>query len=103
MGTGKTTVGATLASVLQWQLHDSDHEIVKREQREIPDIFATEGEPYFRQVEAEVLGDLAKKPQAVITTGGGVVLAAHNRELLQASGLVVCLTATVEEIVSRVA
>jgi len=103
MGTGKTTVGSQLASTLDWKLYDSDHEIVKREGRSIPEIFAAEGETYFRQVESSVLAELAELPQAVITTGGGAVLAAANRERMQGAGLVVGLTASIEEIVRRVA
>lgn len=102
MGTGKTTIGTTLATELGWSMVDSDHEIVRREGRDIPAIFAAEGEAYFRRVESEVLADLSTKRHTVITTGGGCVLAAYNRELLAGSGLVVCLQASVEEIVRRV-
>jgi shikimate kinase len=103
MGTGKTTVGSRLAKTLNWALYDSDHEIVKREGRSIPEIFETEGEVYFRQVETAVLADLATRERAVITTGGGAVLAAANRECMQTSGHVVHVTATLDEIVRRVA
>ncbi|MBL0387027.1 shikimate kinase [Tumebacillus sp. ITR2] len=102
MGTGKTTVGESLARELQLPLFDIDHEIVKREGRTIPEIFATNGEAYFRRVESEVLLELSESAHAVITTGGGAVLAPGNRELMGKSGFVVCLAATVEEIVSRV-
>ncbi|MGZ4031294.1 MAG: shikimate kinase [Tumebacillaceae bacterium] len=102
MGTGKTTIGTALATELDWAMIDSDHEIVRREGRDIPAIFAAEGEAYFRCIESEVLTDLATKQHTVITTGGGCVLAASNRELMAQSGLVVCLQASVEEIVRRV-
>jgi shikimate kinase len=102
MGTGKTTIGTLLASELGWSMVDSDHEIVHREGRDIPAIFAAEGEAHFRIIESEVLSDLATKTHTVITTGGGAVLAAHNRERMQETGLVVCLEATVDEIVRRV-
>jgi shikimate kinase len=101
MGTGKTTVGQALSAALGFELCDSDEEIVRREGRSIPEIFADEGELYFRRVESEVLAELAERPQTVITTGGGAVLSAANRELMAKSGLVVCLQATVDEIVRR--
>jgi shikimate kinase len=102
MGTGKTTVGHRLAERLGWSLHDSDEEIVRREGRTISEIFAAEGEPYFRQRESEMLAELSARDRAVITTGGGAVLAESNRDLLRRSGLVVALEATVDEIVRRV-
>jgi len=102
MGTGKTTIGAELAQALGYALVDSDHEVVARVGRSIPELFAAEGEAYFRARETEVLDELATREQLVITTGGGAVLAAANRERMASSGLVVCLTASVEEIVRRV-
>jgi shikimate kinase len=102
MGTGKTTVGTQLAADLNWQLCDLDHAIVQREGRTIPEIFAADGEAYFRRVETEVLAEVAQMPHAVITTGGGAVLAGHNRELMSQNGLVVRLDAEVDEIVRRV-
>lgn len=102
MGTGKTTIGTALASALRWELRDTDHEIVQREGRTIPEIFAAEGEGAFRQMETQMLAELSQKSRTVITTGGGAVLAEQNRALMRAAGLVVCLTATVDEIVRRV-
>jgi shikimate kinase len=101
MGTGKTTVGAALSKRLGYALWDSDAEIVKREGVEIPQLFAEKGEAYFRLAEAEVLAMLSQKTEAVITTGGGAVLNARNRELMKETGYVVALTATVDEIVRR--
>src|SRR5690348_9694502 len=91
MGTGKTTVGLALAEKWNWAFYDSDHEIVTREGRSIREIFATDGEAYFRQVESRVLVDLSTVPNAVITTGGGAVLVEQNREAMSRSGFVVHL------------
>lgn len=102
MGTGKTSVGKQLAEALNWSRYDTDQEIETREGRSIPEIFAAESEAYFRQVESEVLRELSAEPQAVITTGGGAVLSSSNCELMRTSGLVVCLTADLDEIVRRV-
>ena len=103
MGTGKTTVGHRLAERLGWSVIDSDEEIVRREGRTIPEIFSAEGEPYFRLREREMLAELSTSENAVITTGGGAVLAEANRDLMRSSGLVVALEAAVDEIVRRVA
>lgn len=102
MGTGKTTVGSRLASALDWKMYDSDQEIVKRVGRSIPEIFAAEGEAFFRKIESSVLAELSDVPRVVITTGGGAVLSAANRELMQSAGHVVRLTASIEELVRRV-
>lgn len=102
MGTGKTTVGREVAERLGFALHDTDAGIVEREGRSIPEIFAAEGESYFRRLETEVLTELTGLPNAVITTGGGIVLSEENRRLLGKSGVVVKLTASVDEIVRRV-
>ena len=102
MGTGKTTIGTELAGALGWELRDSDHEIVQREGRTIPEIFAAEGEAAFRKLETQMLTELSRQSCTVITTGGGAVLAEQNRELMRATGLVVSLTATIDEIVRRV-
>jgi shikimate kinase len=95
-------VGRALAERLTWSLFDSDAEIERKAGRSIPKIFAEEGEAAFRELEAEVLAELAMQPEAVITTGGGAVLREVNRRLMQERGAVVRLTATVEEIVRRV-
>lgn len=102
MGTGKSTIGQRLAAELGYELHDIDEAVVTREGRTIPEIFAEEGEAYFRRVESEALAELAERPLAVITTGGGAVLAVANRELMASRGVTVCLRATVDEIVRRV-
>ena len=102
MGTGKTTIGTELAQALGWELRDSDHEIVKSCGNSIPEIFRLEGEAVFRKLETEMIAELAQQPRTVITTGGGAVLAEQNRNLMRENGLVVALTATIDEIVRRV-
>lgn len=73
MGCGKTTVGHTLAKMLDLPLIDTDEEIVKHEGMSIPQIFEKNGEPYFRKIEAEIVRSLCTK-NAVIACGGGAML-----------------------------
>lgn len=73
MGCGKTTVGKIAAKKLGYCFCDSDELIVEREGMSIPEIFAEKGEPYFRQVEAEVIKSLCGK-NTIVACGGGAML-----------------------------
>lgn len=101
MGTGKSTVGVLLAKKLGRKFVDSDAVIVEREKRSISDIFATDGEKYFRQVESDVIRELGELSGCVIATGGGVVLKAENIENLRKNGVVINLSASVDTIYER--
>jgi len=101
MGTGKSTIGRELSKMLSYPLVDTDQAIVKKAGKPIPRIFAEEGEETFRQMETELLEDLAKKEGNIISTGGGIISSAKNRELLHALGYVVWLVASPEEILAR--
>jgi shikimate kinase len=103
MGTGKTTVGKGVAEQLGMTFVDMDDVIEAREGRKISDIFETDGEPYFRQLERHLVLELSGKNNQVIATGGGVVLNPDNIRDYTMSGIVVCLTATPEVILERVA
>ncbi len=102
MGTGKSTVGEELAERLDYTLVDLDQEIVKREGREISEIFATDGEEYFRDLEAKVTAEVAQRDNQIISTGGGVVLRDENTRNLKEKGVVVLLKATPKEILERI-
>lgn len=83
---GKTTVGKILAQRLGRDFFDTDEEIVKAEKREITDIFASDGEEYFRDAESEIIAEISKKTGVVIATGGGAVLRSENIYALKANG-----------------
>jgi shikimate kinase len=102
MATGKSTVGALLAEKLGYELVDLDRVIVETEGRSIAEIFATDGEEYFRSVETAALKRMLEAENKLISTGGGAVLAPGNTSLMLSKGHVVALTATEEEIIARV-
>ena len=104
MGSGKSTVGRSLAARLHRPLLDSDELIEARYARTVREIFQTDGEAAFREIESTVLAEcLASPVPAVIAAAGGVVLGAENRAALRASGArVVWLRANVAILLERV-
>lgn len=103
MGAGKSTIGRLLAAELNLGFRDSDRVIEERTGADIPWIFDMEGEEGFRERETAVLVELAKERDAVIATGGGIVLRPQNRELMKNSGYVCYLTASIDQLVERTA
>ncbi len=102
MGTGKTSVGAALAERLGREFVDSDEVIQERESMTVPEIFEKRGEAHFRALEHEFCKGLSSKKGLVVATGGGMPVNPANRKLLNAAGLVINLTCTVEEILRRI-
>jgi shikimate kinase len=103
MGTGKTAAGKLLASKLGKEFIETDALIEKRSGRSIPEIFRREGETGFREIEIEVVKDIAGRKNAVIACGGGVVLNTINIDRLRWECVIVCLKASPAAIVKRTA
>lgn len=101
MGTGKTAVSKRLASRLGFECIDTDELIVERAGKSIPEIFAQEGEPHFRDLETQVIRDLGHRDDSVISTGGGCAMRIDNIRALRAAGMVVNLTARPDVILRR--
>ncbi|MBS0206232.1 MAG: shikimate kinase [Planctomycetes bacterium] len=101
-GTGKSTVGMRLARRLKWDWADTDNEVERRAGRTIKEIFATDGEPVFRQLERESILELLQRDRVVLSTGGGAILNAETRRDLRQAGPVVWLKASVQTIATRI-
>ena len=101
MGTGKSEVGQLLAHRLGWTFIDTDRRIETRQRATVAQIFARHGEEYFRRAEAGVVAEAASRRDAVVATGGGVVLRPENMMHLRRHGLIVSLTAPVDILVQR--
>lgn len=103
MGTGKSTVGRELKRLLSAELIDMDQEIEKRDGRKIREIFAQDGESFFRQKETELLEYFLTQSyqNTIISTGGGVIISEKNRSLLKQIGFVAWLRADAETIHQR--
>jgi len=102
MATGKATIGQLLAKELHLKFVDTDEEIISRQGLSIPEIFTRFGEDAFRKMETEMARELANQEGLVISTGGRMVLDTVNVDLLTKTGRFFCLTATADEILTRV-
>ncbi len=102
MGCGKTTVGFRLSYRLRRSVIDTDKEIEREEKRTISDIFATDGEAYFRDRETACIRKLlGNASEQIISVGGGLPLREENRELLHELGQVFYLRAKAETVYER--
>lgn len=97
-GCGKSTVGAELARQLGRRFVDMDVEIEKKAGKSIPEIFAQDGEEFFRTVETQVLATFSGESRLVIATGGGVVTRENNLPLLRRNSRIVLLERPVEQL-----
>lgn len=88
MGCGKTTCANLLAQRLGRKVVDTDALIVEREGRSISDIFAADGEEYFRALETAVARELGQKSGLIIATGGGLPLRRENVDALKENGII---------------
>ena len=100
-GSGKTTVGRSLARRLQLPIADSDAVIEQRLGCSIRDYFDHQGEAAFRDVEQAVIDELTQGPPGVLATGGGAVLRPANRRHLRERGTVIYLRAAPEQLFKR--
>lgn len=95
-GSGKTTLAAACAERMGREVVEMDDIIAQKAGMSIPDIFAKHGEPHFRALEAETVGEVGRRTGLVISTGGGAVLREKNVEAMRQNGLVVCLERPLE-------
>lgn len=102
MGAGKTAVGTALARRLAVPFLDSDAEIECAARMSIAEIFARDGEPFFRRKEAQVIARLMEGPAGVLSTGGGAWMQAENRATIQSHGIALWLKADLEVLWGRV-
>ena len=102
MGAGKSTIGRRLAARLRLPFLDADIEIEAAASMSIPDIFATHGEPYFRDGEARVIARLLDNGPAVIATGGGAFMREETRSRIRHKAVSIWLKADADVIMKRV-
>jgi shikimate kinase len=101
MGTGKSTVGRELARLMGRKFIDTDHALEKQLGMTVNEIFALNGEAFFRERERELSMELATKSNRVVATGGGTLLDADVRRVFAETGLVICLFTNNDQLVTR--
>ena len=101
MGSGKTTAGKKLASLLGWTFIDLDRKIEEEAKMTIPEIFSHHGEAWFRQAESDILKSSGSESGAVISTGGGAPCHADNMSFMLGTGLTIYLRLNPAQLVSR--
>ena len=102
MGSGKTAIGTALAQRVSVPFLDSDAEIEAASNMTIAEIFARDGEAFFREKETQVLKRLLTGEPAVLSTGGGAFLQSRNREIIDRKGVSLWLRADLDLLWSRV-
>ena len=102
MGAGKTTIGHILARELDMNFIDLDAYIVQTSKMTINSIFEKYGEKYFRDLETKACMECGEKENAIISTGGGVILRDENIEYLKKKGVIYFLSAEPETIYNRI-
>ncbi len=91
MGSGKTTVGRRLSRLTGFKHIDADIYLEEKENRKISDIFASDGEQAFRDLETKYLREICKTDGAVISLGGGAILRPENVEIIKENGFLIHL------------
>jgi shikimate kinase len=102
MGTGKSSTGKRVAQQLGREFVDMDSLIEQREDRAINQIFADDGEPHFRRLEADLCRELSARSGLVIATGGGALVPEENLRVMEGGGLVICLDCRPAELWRRI-
>lgn len=103
MGCGKSSVGRRLSELLCWHFIDLDEMIVSREGRTIPEIFETEGEAAFRQMELEALREIAAYGQnnMILSSGGGTVMTPECAEIIRKKSVCIYLKASADTLMAH--
>ncbi len=103
MGSGKTSVGKIVAERLGWEFKDTDRMIEEITGLTIARIFSERSEQYFRTLEKEVVAQIRQQNNLVVAVGGGTMIPEENRDNLAANGIIICLCATCDTLMKRLA
>lgn len=101
-GSGKTTIGKLLVKEFNnFKFVDTDEIIEKQENRTINEIFSTNGEDFFRELETKTVKQISNQNNLIISTGGGIILKEINTLLLKENGIIFYLKVSPENLAER--
>lgn len=103
MGSGKSTIGKKLAKKIGCAFIDTDDELENQYQKEIREIFAHEGEKWFREREEEKINEISNRKEfAVISLGGGALMSEKTLENIKSRGVLIYIQSSPENIYNRI-
>ena len=102
MGSGKTSVGKKLSKLLSYEFVDTDEHIERGQEMSITDIVNSKGEEYFRNIESDIISEISKNSNTIISTGGGCILKSENIMNLKENGDIWYLKCSLNEISKRI-
>ena len=101
-GCGKSTFGRKVSSALGVNFIDLDNEIIRHENRSINEIFESNGESYFREIESEILRNLTIKNESfIMATGGGTPCFFDNINFMNDNGITIYIKTEIEDLLDR--
>jgi len=102
MTSGKSTIGPILANVLGWEFNDLDRLIEEQEEKTVVEIFKSNGEEYFRNIEYDLLSEYSTRKNLILSLGGGTIAFDRNLNILKNTGKIVYLKSSPEMIYQRI-
>lgn len=101
-GAGKTTIAKLLSKKLQKEVVETDNLVAKKENMAIAEIVTTYGWDYFRDVESEVIQEICKLNNIIISCGGGVIVRPKNIDMLKQNGKIFWLQVNIVTLLKRI-
>lgn len=102
MGAGKSKLGRLCAKTLSLDFYDLDHVIVEKAGKSIPEIFASDGEAAFRDLEARCLDEMLQTDHRILSLGGGAIRSVEHAEALKQNDVLVWINPPLDAILDRV-
>ncbi len=97
---GKTSVGKVLAELLNKKFVDTDALIADFHGKSIPDIFKSDGEAFFRELETKIINNVSKENACIVATGGGAILNKVNIDMLKGNGRVYFIDRSLDKLIT---
>lgn len=101
-GAGKTSLGRRAAQNLNMRFVDTDQRVCEMMGMTVNEVFATLGEPFFRNAETGTLMELVGQPACIVSTGGGICTIPENVTIMQNHGVIVHVDRPLDQILSDI-